>query len=66
MEICVNGQIQKTPDNLTLEGLLACLGVEAQGTAIERNHAVVPHSLFKTTFLCEGDRIEIIRFVGGG
>ena len=34
--------------------------------AVERNLEIVPRSLFASTVLCDGDRIEIVAFVGGG
>jgi thiamine biosynthesis protein ThiS len=37
-----------------------------RGVAVERNREIVPKSLYATTHLAEGDRIEIVQFVGGG
>jgi sulfur carrier protein len=34
--------------------------------AVERNREIVPKSMYRATRLAEGDRIEIVQFVGGG
>jgi len=49
-----------------LGGLLAVLELDARKVAIERNLEIVPRSLFAATALADGDRIEIVHFIGGG
>jgi sulfur carrier protein len=49
-----------------LSGLLAALELDARKVAIERNLEIVPRSLFAATALADGDRIEIVHFIGGG
>jgi len=49
-----------------LSGLLAVLELDARKVAIERNLEIVPRSLFAATALTDGDRIEIVHFIGGG
>ena len=49
-----------------LSGLLALLDLDARKVAIERNLEIVPRSLFTATVLADGDRIEIVHFIGGG
>jgi len=49
-----------------LSGLLAVLELDARKVAIERNLEIVPRSLFAVTALADGDRIEIVHFIGGG
>jgi len=51
---------------LTLEELVAELGLEQRMIAIERNLEVVPKSQYHTTHLQEGDRIELVHMIGGG
>ena len=50
----------------SLSGLLALLELDARKVAIERNLEIVPRSLFPATALADGDRIEIVHFIGGG
>ncbi len=66
MNITVNGQSQQTGEATNLVELLDQLGVPLKGVAVERNLAIVPRSQLATTQLNEGDRIEIVSFVGGG
>ena len=42
------------------------LGLDLHKVAVERNLAIVPRSQFAHTPLHEGDRIEIVHFIGGG
>ena len=67
MQLSINGQDHHDlPDELTVEGLLAHLGLPSKKVAVERNREVVPKSTFGEAELAEGDRIEIIHFIGGG
>jgi sulfur carrier protein len=66
MRVFLNGESAEAPDSVSVEGLLQELGVSLAGVAVERNREIVPKSLYATTRLCEGDRIEIVQFVGGG
>ena len=66
MRVTVNGEEKDLEDRLTVDRLLAVLGIEPRGVAVERNKTVIPRSTFATTCLAEGDAIEIVRFVGGG
>ncbi len=49
-----------------LSGLLGALELDARKVAIERNLEIVPRSLYAATALADGDRIEIVHFIGGG
>ena len=66
MNLFLNGEATSAPDNATVEALLDQLGFPRKGVAVERNREIVPKSLYATTHLAEGDRIEIVQFVGGG
>ena len=46
--------------------MVAELGLDLRKLAVERNLAIVPKSQFAQTSLHEGDRIEIVHFIGGG
>ena len=50
----------------TLGALLVSLGVQPATVVVERNGEVVPRDAFDRTVLAEGDRLEVVRFVGGG
>lgn len=66
MKLTLNGEIHSLPDDLTISGLIAHLGLPNKKIAVERNLEVVPKSTFGEVKLSEGDRLEIIHFIGGG
>lgn len=66
MKLTINGETQDFHEGLTISGLVEALGLNPLKVAIERNLEVVPKSLHAETRLSEGDRIEIVQFVGGG
>ncbi|MEM9495520.1 MAG: sulfur carrier protein ThiS [Pseudomonadota bacterium] len=66
MDIVVNGEEKRFPGPLTISGLLDALELEPRKIAVERNLEIVPKSRYEATALDDGDRIEIVQFVGGG
>ena len=50
----------------TLDTLIAELGMQADRVAVELNREIVPRARWSATTLREGDRLEIVHFVGGG
>jgi len=50
----------------TLEALMAELAIKADRVAVELNREIVPRARWSTTALQDGDRLEIVHFVGGG
>ena len=65
MRIQVNGDPCDVVARTVLD-LVQELGFDVRKVAVERNLAIVPRSLHATTVLEEGDRIELVQFVGGG
>lgn len=66
MKITVNGKEQDVAQGTTLAQLIATLNVKADRIATERNLNIVPKARYAETVLAEGDRLEIVTFVGGG
>ena len=66
MKIVVNGKDLEVTDGLSVEALLTHLGVKRQYTAVAVNREVTPKSVYEATVLREGDRVEIVRPMGGG
>jgi sulfur carrier protein len=64
--ITVNGKSMDVADGLSVEELLAQLGVKRQFTAVAVNREVTPKALYASTQLRGGDRVEIVRPMGGG
>ena len=65
MRVEVNGEPREVAA-ATVLALVEELGLDARKVAIERNLEIVPKSLHGATPLAEGDRIEVVQFVGGG
>lgn len=65
MTITVNGKVKELTTPLTVEELLASLELDAARVAVERNRDILPKSRFAATTLNDGDRLEIVQFVGG-
>ena len=66
IHVTLNGEVQALPPGLDVAGLIGHLGLDVRKVAIERNLAIVPRSAYQATPLTEGDRIEIVAFIGGG
>lgn len=66
MKLVLNGEPAEAPDAVTVAAFLDRLGLPQRGVAVERNREIVPRSLYASTQLGEGDRVEIVQFVGGG
>ncbi len=66
MQIIVNGEQKDFNGGLTVIALLAEIGVQKERVAVELNLDIVPKGRFGDTILKDGDRVEIVSFVGGG
>lgn len=66
MLLTVNGKEVRVPDGTTVAALLEQLGTDPARVAVERNEDVVPRKSWTACPLAEGDRVEIVTFVGGG
>jgi sulfur carrier protein len=64
--ITVNGNAMDVEPGLTVDGLLTLLNVKREYTAVAVNREVTPKSDYGTVKLSEGDRVEIVRPMGGG
>jgi len=66
MEITVNGEILKVPENCTLSGLVEQLDLVGKKIAIELNMEIISKSLHSETRLQNKDNIEVVQAIGGG
>ncbi len=66
MLIQVNGERRELRDESRLSDLLKDLSLAPERVAVELNHQVVRRNDWTNTMLREGDRVEIVHFVGGG
>jgi sulfur carrier protein len=66
MRVEINGETRDIAPGSTVLELLRSLGLEGRPVAVERNAAIVPRSEQPSTCLVEGDKLELVQFVGGG
>jgi thiazole synthase len=66
VEISVNGERRQVGEGMTVLLLLRALSLPETRVAVERNRSLVRKVEFADTVLGDGDRIEIVTFVGGG
>jgi thiamine biosynthesis protein ThiS len=62
----INGESREVQERCTLSDLVNDLSLAPARLAIELNQQVVRRDKWAQTILAEGDRIEIVHFVGGG
>jgi thiamine biosynthesis protein ThiS len=66
MKLHINGEARDFASPLSLSSLIEQLGMKQDRVAIELNRNIVPREQWATTSLTDGDRLEIVHFVGGG
>ena len=66
MQVFVNGDAFEVEDGASVLDLVKKLTDDPRGVAIELNREIVPKSKHGETALSEGDRLEVVQFVGGG
>jgi thiamine biosynthesis protein ThiS len=64
--IVLNGEPRELADASTVAGLLGDLGLDPRQVAVERNQEIVPKAAYDQVDLAEGDRLDVVTFVGGG
>jgi len=69
MKLHINGeerQFDMSADSFTLAALVEILGMKSDRVAVELNRDIVPRDRWTDTPLKDGDRLEVVHFVGGG
>lgn len=66
MKVFVNGEVRELEAGLKLSGLLSELSLAEERIAVELNESVVRRRDWEATEIIEGDKVEIVHFVGGG
>jgi thiamine biosynthesis protein ThiS len=64
--ITLNGEPHELDGPLSIADLLTKLSLDPRRVAVEHNYAIVKRKLFPDVRVNDGDRIEIVNFVGGG
>jgi len=66
MNVTINGEARFLEDVETVSELVQTLGIKSDRVAVELNRDIVTRDLWSATRLKDGDRLEIVHFVGGG
>ena len=66
IQITVNGEAHQVPADTTAARLLDLLALAGQRVAMEINGEIVPRGALSAHRLQEGDRVEVVRAIGGG
>jgi len=64
--ISLNGERREVPENLMLDRLLEWLKLPLDRIAVEVNLQIARRAAWAETPIGEGDRLEVVHFVGGG
>ena len=62
----VNGEQRQVSGEISIAAMLEQLGLDPGKVAVERNREIVPRSTLGDVRVADGDRFEIVHFVGGG
>src|ERR1700749_3510604 len=66
LNVIVNGEPRNFSQPLSVRGMLAELGLDPKKIAVERNLEIVPRSTYDSVMVLDGDRYEVVHFIGGG
>ena len=66
VEITLNGETKRLDAPTSVRGLLEGLGLDPAKIAVERNLEIVPRSTYADVAVANGDKLEIVHFIGGG
>jgi thiamine biosynthesis protein ThiS len=66
VRLTINGEARTIQGAQDIAGLIAALELDGRKVAVERNLEIVPRSAYGATRIEDGDRIEIVHFIGGG
>ena len=66
MQVTINGEREPLEREMSVADLLADRRIESRRVAVEINEDIVPRKTYTDRVVRDGDRIEIVTFVGGG
>ncbi len=66
MRVTINGEERTLDAPMKVENLLRSIGLDSRKVAVERNLEIVPRSQYESIDVSDGDRFEIVHFIGGG
>jgi thiazole synthase len=66
LHVTINGEAKQLTGAMTLNEMLVFLGLDPRKIAVERNLEIVPRSTYAAVRVADGDKYEIVHFIGGG
>jgi len=66
IKIFINGDLKKFPQKINIVSVLESLDISSKHIAIEINESLVFRSDWQQTTLRDGDKVEIVKAIGGG
>lgn len=66
MQLIVNGEAREVTEVASVLDLLKAFKLEQKILVVELNKEIIDRSKYDQTALADGDRVEIVHFVGGG
>lgn len=66
ISVRINGEHRRIAAGLSIAELANELGLVPEKVAVERNLEIVPKSTYDDVMVAEGDRLEVVHFIGGG
>lgn len=66
MRVEINGEQKTIPEGLDVAAMLSHLGLDPRMVVVERNRDILRRSALEDVTVAEGDRFELVHFVGGG
>ena len=66
MQVIINGEARELEAGTSLTGFLHSRNLRPQMVVVERNGDIVARGLYDSTFLADGDVLEIVQMMAGG
>jgi thiamine biosynthesis protein ThiS len=66
LNVTINGEDRQLDAPVNIRELVSGLGLDPAKIAVERNLEIVPRSAYANVMVGQGDRLEIVHFIGGG
>ena len=66
MQLMINGESKQVREAMTVAQLLEQLSVQPHRVVVEVNLTILKRAQYADVVLKDGDRVEIVQFVGGG
>jgi thiamine biosynthesis protein ThiS len=66
ISVLINGEMREVPEGVDLGSLLELFSLPQQRVAVELNKTVVRRADWPQIAISDGDRLEVVHFVGGG